>query len=325
MGAGLGLAHSPAPATQRPTGSTCAAGMRGTGGRPKAWGRPSGTTSGRSTWIRPTRRLTQDAAPKARAAALKAISIDNGVAEAYGTLGYVEMDYYWDWESAERNFRRALEIDPGWADGHHWYGEYLVAMGRYREALAEYQKALELDPLSPIITTNLAHAFYFRREYERAAEQCRRALNLNTDFANAHADLSRALVLLGQKREAVREAETAMRLGGGAMNGLSRLGYAYARAGMEREARQTLEQLEAARTQGWNAGLGIAVVHAGLGDRTKALEWLERLTAERAPYLRTVWNDPALEEVLKQEARFTALLRSMRLPPGQDGDRPQSN
>lgn len=255
-----------------------------------------------------------DTAPMARAAASKAISIDSSLAEAYAVLAYVEMDYYWDWESAERNFLRAVELDPGWADGHHWFAEFLVAMGRYEEALAEYKRALELDPLSPIINTNLAHAYYFARDYGKAAEQCRRAVALAPGFANAHSDLGRAYLFLGRSAEALNAIETASKLGGGAMNGLGRLGFAYARLGREAEARRILRTLAGERDKGWTADLAISIVLAGLGDREQAMMWLDRAKQVRAPYLRMVWNDPALDG-LRSHPGFENLLRSMRLPP----------
>lgn len=255
-----------------------------------------------------------DTMPKARAAALKAISINSALAEAYAVLAYVEMDYYWDWESAERNFRRAVELDPGWADGHHWFAEFLVAMGRYEEAVAEYRRALELDPLSPIINTNLAHAYYFSKDYRQAAEQCQRAVRLAPDFANAHADLGRAYLFLGRHQEAVVEIETAARLGGGVMNGLGRLGFAYAKAGRIEDARRILANLLEERRKGWNADLALSLVLAGLGDAEKSVSWLERARQERAPYLRMAWNDPAFE-ALRSHPGFNALLKAMRLPP----------
>lgn len=262
--------------------------------------------------------------PKARAAASKAISIDSTLAEAYAVLAYVEMDYYWDWESAGRNFRRAVALDPGWADGHHWFAEFLVAMGRYEEAMAEYRRALELDPLSPIINTNVAHAYYFSTDYRRAAEQCQRAVRLAPDFANAHADLGRAYLFLGRHQEAVDEIETAARLGGGIMNGLARLGFAYAKAGRVEDARRILANLLEERRKGWNADLAIGLVLAGLGDSEKSISWLERARQERAPYLRMVWNDPALEG-LRSHPGFGALLRSMRLPPAPPGRSPNAD
>jgi tetratricopeptide (TPR) repeat protein len=254
----------------------------------------------------------KETAPKARAAAMKAMELDATLAEAYGALAYVEMDYYWDWGSAERNFRRALELDPGWADGHHWFAEYLTAMGRLGEASKEYERALELDPLSPIIANNQTHVYWFSRQYERAASHCRKVVAMDARFPNAHSDLGMALLALGRTEEAIGELESAARLGGGPMNGLGRLGYGYARVGRGAEARKILEQLRGERAHNGGGMMAMVLVHVGLGEEARALDWLEMARTAHAPYLRSIWKDPVYD-ALRGEARFRAVLRGMNL------------
>lgn len=254
-----------------------------------------------------------ETAPKARAAAMKAIEIDPSLAEAYGALAYVEMDYYWDWAGAERNFKRALELDPAWADGHHWYAEYLSAMGRFEEALNEYARALELDPLSPIIANNAVHAYSFSRDFEKAAAHCRKVIAMAGRFPNAHSDLGMALLALGRTEEAIAELETAFHLGGGPINGRGRLAYGYAKTGRAAEARGLLRAMIHDHAQDGGGVLAVAIAHIGLGEQDQALDWLERAKAERAPYLRSIWKDPVFDDLRSQE-RFKRLLRDMRFP-----------
>lgn len=255
---------------------------------------------------------TAESAPKARAAAEQALKLDPDLADAYAARAYVQADYYWDWEAAERDFRRALELNPGSANVHHWYGERLSQMGRVDEALAEYLVALELDPLSLIINTNVAHAYYFGRDYNRTIEHCRYVISLNEGFPNAHADLGRALLMTRQYPEAIRELERATELGGGPMNGLGRLGYAYAVAGRREDALRVLNRITTPPQGERAAPFAAALVHLGMGDRENAIRWLTTAVDERAVYVTSIGADP-LFDGLRGDARFAALLRRMNL------------
>jgi TolB-like protein/tetratricopeptide (TPR) repeat protein len=249
-----------------------------------------------------------ESAPKARAAAEQALRLDPDLAEAYAARAYVQADYYWDWESAERDFRRALELNPGSANVHHWYGERLSLVGRVDEALAEYLVALELDPLSLIINTNVAHSYYFGRDYNRTIEHCRHVIGLNEQFPNAHADLGRALLMTQQYPEAIRELERATQLGGGPMNGLGRLGYAYAVAGRREDALRILNRILVPPQGERVAPFAVALVHVGMGNREQAIQWLGRAVDERAVYVTSIGVDPLFDS-LREDARFGALLR----------------
>jgi TolB-like protein/tetratricopeptide (TPR) repeat protein len=255
---------------------------------------------------------TAESAPKARAAAEQALKLDLDLADAFAARAYVQADYYWDWEAAERDFRRAVELNPGSAHVHHWYGERLALTGRTDEALAEYLVALELDPLSLIINTNVAHAYYFAGDYPRAIEHLQEVIRLNDSFPNAHADLGRALLMTRQYPEAIRELERATELGGGPVNGLGRLGYAYAVAGRREDALRILERIHGSAEGAYVAPLAAALVYLGLGDREKAIQWLTRAVNERAVYVTSIAVDP-LFDGLREDAQFTALLRRMNL------------
>jgi serine/threonine-protein kinase len=257
---------------------------------------------------------TAESAPKARAAAEQALTLDPDLADAYAARAYVQADYYWDWEAAERDFRRAVELNPGSAHVHHWYGERLALSGRTDEALAEYLVALELDPLSLIINTNVAHAYYFAGDYPRAIEHLTGVIQLNDNFPNAHADLGRALLMTRQYPEAIRELERATELGGGPVNGLGRLGYAYAVAGRREDALRILERIHGSAEGAYIAPLAAALVYLGLRDREKTIEWLTRTVDERAVYATSIGVDPLFGE-LRGDPRFSALLQRMNLTP----------
>lgn len=237
-----------------------------------------------------------------------------GLAEAYATLAQVKSDYYWDWRGAEGDFLRALEFDPDYADGRHWYAEYLSKLGRFQEAIEQYNHAAELNPLSLIIITNLAHPYYFARDYDRAIAICRQALTLDPNFPNAHADLGRALLLKGLHGEAVRILESAVRLDAGPVNGQGRLGFAYAAAGRPADARRVLKELMApAPGQSVNP-MAVALVHLGLGARDETLRWLSRAVDEHATYIASIRVDPMFDP-LRGEPRFAELLARLNLAP----------
>ncbi|MRR38837.1 tetratricopeptide repeat protein, partial [bacterium] len=248
------------------------------------------------------------------AAALKALAIDPGLAEAHAALAYVEGDYYWNWPASEKSFKKALDLNPEYADGHHWYGEHLSAMGRYPEALAEYRRALELDPLSLIINTNIAHAYYFSRDYHRAIEQCRQAIALDANFPNAHADLGRAFLLKGMQREAITELETASRLDGGPINGHGRLGYAFAVSGRRTDALRLIDEMTRPSGQKMVPAVAIALVYVGLRNHDRAIHWLNVAAEQRSPRLALIKVDPLYDD-LRPDPRFLNLLRRMNLAP----------
>ena len=128
----------------------------------------------------------KDAMPKAKAAALQALELDESLAEAHNSLAYAKLYYDWDWNGAEKEFRRALELNPNYAIAHHWYHEYLVAMGRFEEGHSQILRAQELDPLSLMISADVGWGFYFARRYDDALEQLRKTLELEPNFVMAH-------------------------------------------------------------------------------------------------------------------------------------------
>lgn len=234
---------------------------------------------------------------RARAAALKAIEIDDTLAEAHASLAVVKAYHEMDHAGAEAEFRRAIELNPAYATAHHWYSDFLAETGRAEEALAAAERAAALDPLSPIITTTLAERFYFTRRHERAAEQLRRALEIEPDFIQARSLLGLVYAQQGRHGESVAELERAFELTGGkSLRVASALGYAYAVAGRRGDARRLLALLSG----GDKAPHDVALVLLSLGERDEAHRWLERTRQK-------IGSRPALANLLKTDPMYESL------------------
>jgi len=245
---------------------------------------------------------------------MRALQFDSTLAEAHATLAHVHLEYDYDWIAAEREYRRAIELNPTYAVAHHWYGGYLSAMGRHPEALEQARTAHRLDPLSPIIQTWVGLRYYFAGQPEHAITEIRKALEIDRNFAPAHWHLGMAYEQTGQYAEGVAEAERALALDPGSLLYLASVGHAYARAGRVREARATLERLaDASRTRHVSA-YHVAAIHIALADTTAALNWLERALAERSPWIGYLDVDPRVAP-LRSHPRFQRLVRKVRQAP----------
>ena len=253
--------------------------------------------------------------PKAKAAALKALEIDESLAEAHATLGLVKQSYDMDWAGAERDFKRALELNPGYANTRHWYAMYLAGVGRLDEALTEIKRAQELDPLSLIINANVGFILYHSRQYDHAIEQLRKTLAMDPNFAVAREYLGITYLQKSMYPEALKEAQTAVRLSEGAPGAMARLSRTYAAAGHTAEAQKILEDMKQRSRRGYFPPVAVAMVYIGLGDKDRAFEWLQKAVEERSggPLLR-IKVDPLLDP-LRSDPRFTDLLRRMNLAP----------
>jgi eukaryotic-like serine/threonine-protein kinase len=250
--------------------------------------------------------------PRARAAALRAVEIDDSLSEAHASLGFV---YYqsWQWAEAERALKRAIELNPNYASAHQWYGLWLDVMGRFDEAAEEGRRAQELDPLSQVINVNLAVYFFRRGELDAAINQCRKVIELYPNAPDPHLTLGHVYWRQGLREEAIAEFERAAELSGRRASYVP-LGYAYAVAGRRSEALAILREVEDRYARGEARGAQIAYIYAGLGDKDQAFAWLERDFQARSgvlagsmifyPYLDTLRSDP----------RYADLLRRMGLP-----------
>ncbi len=247
----------------------------------------------------------QEAYPKAKAAAVKALELDEGLADAHTSLAAVTEMYDHDWAGAEKEFQRAIELNPGYANAHHWYALHLDEMGRMEESIAELRQALELDPLSMIINVNLAAVLYHARRYDQAIEQIHRALEIDPNFPLAHKGLGMVYEQKGMYREAIAEYEKSVSPSeGNSFQPSAVLGRAYALAGRRNDALKIVEQLKTLSKREYVDPDGIADVYMALGDKDRALAWLEKKNFHRYG-LRA---DPRFD-ALRADPRFQALLR----------------
>jgi DNA-binding winged helix-turn-helix (wHTH) protein/TolB-like protein len=257
----------------------------------------------------------QTAMPLARAAALKALEIDDSLAEAYASLAHVKTNYEWDWAEAERLWRRAMAIQPEYATAHQWFGmHYLTPMGRLEEAIAETRRAQQLDPLSAVFNAFVGATLYFARRYDEAIEECRKTIDLHPDFGVGHWYLGRAYLMQDRLPEALAELQKAVTLSGGSPLMKGTLGVGYARAGDRAAAERTLVELEQLRAESYASALDLADIHVALGDRERAFRWLDQAATERSFHLIYLKVWPELDP-LREDPRFKALIRRLGLKP----------
>jgi TolB-like protein/DNA-binding winged helix-turn-helix (wHTH) protein/lipoprotein NlpI len=248
-----------------------------------------------------------DVIPKARMAALKALQLDDSLAEVHASLALIAENYDWDWETAEKEFRRAIELDPNYATAHQWYAEFLAFEGRFDEALAESERARELDPLSLIIAADNGAILYFARQYDRAIEQFRAVLDVEPDSARAHLILL-AYAQKGQFAAALHGIEEWRRVDNGPWTWAVEA-YVYGRAGQQAQARQVLQRLEQVNRQ-WHLDPApmYATAYSGMGQKDEALASLEKAYAEHSNALNALKVDP-IYDPLRNDPRFQILLR----------------
>lgn len=245
--------------------------------------------------------------PKARTALARSLELDETLAEAHAANAYVRAYYEWDWRAAEREFRRALELRPSYADAYFSYSRFLASRGRLDEAIAQVERAVELDPLSLLLQANRALLDYFAGRYDAAERGLREVLQRDSTDVLAQWGLALVAEQQGRTDEAIAILE---RASGSSLNRRSSLGHAYAVAGKGGRARAVLAELEAKAAQSYVPSYYFALVHAGLGERDRALRYLERAYEERSTVLAYLQIDPRLAP-LRQEARFLALARRL--------------
>ncbi len=251
--------------------------------------------------------------PKAKAAAAKALEIDDSLAEAHASLANVKLIYEWDWVGTEREFQRALALHPGYAHAHHWYSLQLAAMGRTEEGFSEIKQAKRLDPLSPIINVTVGWHFYLARQYDRAIEELKNTLEMEPNFALGRFVLGMAYVQLGEQEEAIAQFHQAVALSGGSPPTIAALGHTYALVGRREKALKILNELGQLSKQRYVSPLHLAVVNAALGDRDQAFRFLEKAVEKRAQFLIYLKVEPAFD-VLRSDPRFQSLLRRLNFP-----------
>jgi TolB-like protein/Flp pilus assembly protein TadD len=248
----------------------------------------------------------------ARLAAINALSLDNNLADAHTSLAVVHMLNDWKWPAAEKEFKQAIEFQSSNATAHHWYAEYLTAMGRHEEAQAEIKRAQELDPLSVIIQRDVGWHYYCAGNYDQAIVQLRNMVALDPNFDETRELLGLAYAKKAMFPDAIAELQKAIELDPDSHN-RALLGYAYALSGQRDNAQKVLDSLnQLARKTNVSSHL-FAVIYSGLGDKDQAFAWLEKSFTERSAYLVYLNVIPTLEN-LRPDPRFHDLVRRVGLP-----------
>ncbi len=256
----------------------------------------------------------KDAFPKACQAIARALQIDDTLAEAHTSLGYCLANYDWNWTAAQHEFDRALELKPSYAVAHHWYGFlHLAAFGRLDEAIAEMRYALDLDPLSLPVGSNIGLILYLARRYDEALAHFKRNLEMDRSFVYTHWEMGLAYEQCGRYDEAIAAFQKAITLSGTSTLPRALLARTYALAGKKSEALALLDELSELSTQHYVSPYRIAAVHAALGDRDRAFAWLEHAYGGRDGWLIWLAVDPVVD-VLRSDARLTELLHKLGLP-----------
>jgi serine/threonine-protein kinase len=245
--------------------------------------------------------------PKARAALAQALELDETLAEAHAASAYIRAYYEWDWRGAEREFRRAIELRPSYADAYFSYARFLASRRRLDEAIAQLGRAIELDPLSLSVQANLALLYYFAGRYREADTRLRAVLKTDSTDVTARWGLALVAEQEGRPADAIAILEP---ISGASFNRKASLGHAYAVAGRAAEARKVLAELEAASAKSYVPAYWFALLYAGLGRRPEALRALERAYEERSTVLAYLQIDPRLAP-LREEPRYVALVRRL--------------
>jgi len=255
----------------------------------------------------------REAMPKAKASAIKALSLDNTVAEAHTTLAHVLINYDWDWVASEKEFKRSIELKPDYATGHQWYAiHYLTATSRLGESVQEMKRALELEPASLVMNTFMGATLYYAGRYDEAIDQCRRTVEMDPNFAVAHWHLGLAYEQKQVFDGAIEEFRKAISLSQGSPLMRAALGHAYAKAQKTYEANKILNELSELSKQQYVSPLEISAIYVALGNNEKAFELLEKAYADRSFHLVNLNVSPHFESV-RSNQRFQDLVQRIGL------------
>jgi TolB-like protein/DNA-binding winged helix-turn-helix (wHTH) protein/Tfp pilus assembly protein PilF len=253
----------------------------------------------------------KEAFPKAKAAAIKALELDSTLGEAHNSLAFVLDAFDWNLDDGGKEFRRAIELNPGYATAHHWYAWHLSLLGQFDEAIAEMRKAESLDPLSLIINADVAELLVIAHHYDESIAQSRKTIEMDPNFALAHNQLAQAYLQKHMYSEAVPELQRAVQLSGGSPTIVANLARAYVASGKRSEAVRLLNDLKKRSIHGYSNGSEIATIYASLGDTDQAMNWLEKAYEER--FNPGVLLRPGFDP-LRSDPRFQNLLRRVGLP-----------
>jgi TolB-like protein/DNA-binding winged helix-turn-helix (wHTH) protein/Tfp pilus assembly protein PilF len=253
----------------------------------------------------------KEAMPKALSAARKALQLDDSLGEAHASLAFCLEGFDWDFAAAEKEFQRAIDLNPGYATAHHWYAWHLSLVGRNQEAIAEMEKAVSLDPVSPVVNADLAELLLIARRPDESILQSRKTIELNTGFAFAHNQLAQAYIQKEMFGAAIAELQEAIRLGGNSPIFVANLARAYAGSNQKAEATTLLDDLKKRSDPQSPLVVEIAMIYVALGDKDQAMIWLEKGVEER--FNPGVLERPCFDE-LRLDPRFQDLARRIGLP-----------
>lgn len=253
----------------------------------------------------------KEAMPKAKAAAIRALELDDSLGEAHASLAFCLDGFDWNFDAADKEFRRAIELNPGYANAHHWYSWHLALLGRDSEAIAEMTKAENLDPLSLIINSDLAELLLIAHFPDESAEQSRKTIEMDPNFAFAHNQLAQAYLAKHMFAEAIAEQEKAIQLSGGSVTFTANLARAYAANNRRTEAIGLLNDLKNHPIRDSAHSTALAMIYTALGDKDQAMDWLEKGYEER--FNPGVLLRPCFDP-LRSDPRFRELVHRIGLP-----------
>jgi tetratricopeptide (TPR) repeat protein len=258
-----------------------------------------------------------EAMPKAESAARRALELDEGLAEAHAALALVHHHYHWNWKEAEAAYLRAIELNPAYAAAHLWYSWLLLALNKQEAALQEIERTMrivqETDPHRLVVVhATRAQAYYFGREFDRAIEECEKALQLDPDHFMLHYILGRAYRRLGQGAKAIAQLKTARKTSGDMPLVDAVLGLAYAVSGQKEHAQRVIDGFKVAARKRYIPPTYLGILYAGLGDKDQTLAWLEKAFQERADLLTWLNVEPMMDDV-RSDPRFQDLIRRIGL------------
>ena len=254
-----------------------------------------------------------DAIPKAKIAAAKALEIDSTLAEPHASIGFFKFYYDWDWAEAEKEFKKAIVLNPNYEVAYDWYGYYLTAMERYDEAAAILKKAKDLDPLSIPISTDMGFSLYYSGNYDKALKELQSSLEMSPRFGFAHLWTGRVYQQKKMYKESLDEYGKALLAQPGWTVALAALGNVYCIIGQNSKANKILDTLDVISKKRFVTSYGVALVYAGLGEKDKVFEWLNKAYEERSNWLVWLKSDPRWT-ILRNDKRYEELVQKVGLP-----------
>jgi tetratricopeptide (TPR) repeat protein len=244
---------------------------------------------------------------------MKAMQLDSTLAEPHASLGFYNFYYGWDWEAAEQEFRTAIALNPNYALAYDWYAYYLTAMQRYDEAIVILQKAIELDPLSDPIHTDIGFSLYYSGNYEQAVEKLQATLNVNPQFGPAHLWLGRSYQQQKKYTQAIQEYKSTLDASPNWSVALAAIGNVYGVSGEKERAQNVVDALQTLSTKKFVTSYGMALVYMGLEEKEQVYAWLNKAYEERSNWLVWLKTDPRFNSI-RSEKQFEELVNKVGLP-----------